>query len=195
MRAVITVLQDHTAFMQRMYQCALADLESLPLSLEVVQAIQVKTMGVKKGRQWVTLGSLAETARLPGKNSRAIAIAMAEAVEGEVEAWYCIAPDEGMEWIKANHVGPLVHWGQGWWWGKLRGVHIEAEIRFYMPTKQASSRSRKSAAATLAPDKAADGGRTKDAGAGGEIPQQPGRHPETASPNHFPGADRHPLEA
>ena len=133
MRPVVTVLQDHTKFMQRIYESAQADFEGRPLSVAVLEAVRLKMLGVAQGGQWVPLAALQRAAEGRTKEARKAALLMAEAVEGVVEAWYCIYPDDGLQWLQSNAVGPVIHWGDGWWWGKIKGVHIEASIKFLSP--------------------------------------------------------------
>lgn len=136
----ITILQDHTDFMERMILCAYDHHHGLPLSAGALNQIRVKTVvGKHKGRLY-TLGALTEAAeQAPPAEQRKLAKTMAAAVEADMEGWYCVQDDEGAQWLREHYVGPVLDWNGAVWWGKLKGLEIEAEVVFHECFKQRKS--------------------------------------------------------
>lgn len=126
----ITILQDHTDFITRMLNMAIDHDLGLPLNIRVLDEIRRKSTVTKYRGKLVTVGQLqllANTAA-KGAESEAIGRAAALAVEGDYEGWYCIADDDGLQWLRDNPVGPLLSWNGGFWWGRLKGVEIQTEV-------------------------------------------------------------------
>lgn len=124
----IKVLQDHTDFLTRMLEHAADQPNGKPLNITVLEAIRKACVGAKYQRQVHTRGQLELLARTADeKTKRKLTIVMAEAVELEVESWYCVANPEVLTGL---HVGPVVSWNGASWWGKLKGVECPVEIEF-----------------------------------------------------------------
>ena len=126
----ITILQDHTDFIARMLNMAIDHELAMPLNIRVLEEIRRKSLVTKFRGQLVTVGQLQELVKTAAKGaeSEAIGRAAALAVEGEYEGWYCIADDEGLQWLRDNPVGPLLTWNGGAWWGRLKGIEIKTEV-------------------------------------------------------------------
>lgn len=134
----ILILQDHTQFIGRMLAQAANHTHGHPLNITALEAIRRKMLVAKYRGELRTLGGLQDLANLaaPGAETEAIARAMALAVEADVEGWYCIADNEGVAWLENNHSGPVLRWGGGVWWGKLKGIQIAAEVKRHDDYKQ-----------------------------------------------------------
>ena len=126
----ITILQDHTDFITRMLNMAIDHDLGMPLNIRVLEEIRRKTLVTKLRGKLLTMGQLQELASTASKGaeSEAIGRAAALAVEGDYEGWYCIADDEGKQWLLENPVGPLITWNGGVWWGRLKGIEIQTEV-------------------------------------------------------------------
>lgn len=125
----ITILQDHTDFFDRMLAMALNDNHGQPLSTSVLDRIRQKSIVGKYRGKAYTLGELREMAdKLPeGSDRRSIARVMAASVEDQIE-WFCIADDEGVEWLEKHHAGPVLRWNGAVWWGRLKSIEIDTEV-------------------------------------------------------------------
>lgn len=126
----ITILQDHTDFIARMLAMAMNHDLAMPLNIRVLEEIRKKSLVCKYRSKLLTLGQLQELANTAarGAESEAIGRAAALAVEGDYEGWYCIADDEGKQWLLDNPVGPLITWNGGVWWGRLKDIEIQTEV-------------------------------------------------------------------
>lgn len=139
----ITVLQDHTDFMDRMIQSAYDHTLGIPLSIPLLDMIRVKTMVATYRGKLMTLADLRDLAEgVDPAEQRRISKLMANAVEAPIEAWYCIAHDEGAQWLQDNHAGPVLAWNGALWWGKLKGLDLTEEIHFHECFKKRSNRHR-----------------------------------------------------
>lgn len=131
----VTVLQDHTAFMSRIWECSLEYTDSLPLGYDLLLQLRALMTVVKfRGKiyQLAAAKALADTLH-PGAEVEQLAIAVAKAVEGEIEGWFCIADDEGALHLETIYCGPVIRWNGATWWMKLKGVEIpeDLEIEFH----------------------------------------------------------------
>lgn len=126
----ITILQDHTDFITRMLNMAIDHDLAMPLNIRVLEEIRRKSLVTKLRGKLMTVGQLQELSKTAaqGAESEAIGLAAATAVEGDYEGWYCIADDEGLQWLRENPVGPLITWNGGAWWGRLKGIEIKTEV-------------------------------------------------------------------
>lgn len=146
----ILVLQDHTDFFERMLAAALDHHLGLPLSITVIDEIRRKSIVCRFRGQLRTLGEMAELLKLaaPGAETSAIERTMAAGVEGDFEGWYCVAEDEGLQWLLNHHAGPVIRWNGAVWWGRLKGITISAEV---VTHESYTARRRKPRARTNAP--------------------------------------------
>ena len=157
----ITVLQDHSAFMQRMWDCSLESYDALPLGVPAIDAIRRALIVVKFRGRLIQLGeanALADTLN-PGAELEALAKAMATAVEGDVEAWYCIADDEGAKALEDCYCGTVLRWNGATWWAKLKGVQVSPDLeRVFHEAYRKPRKSPRSRAAHPPSAEAAGGG-------------------------------------
>lgn len=126
----ITLLQDHTDFIERMLAMAMNHDLAMPLNIRVLEEIRRKLLVTKLRGKLVTGGQLQELADTAarGAESEAIGRAAALSVEGEVEGWYCVQDDEGVQWLLKNPVGPVLRWNGAVWWGRLKGIELNTEV-------------------------------------------------------------------
>lgn len=125
----ITILQDHTDFFERMLAMAMEHNHGLPLTVSVLNSIRSRSIVCRFRGQARALGDLrdlANTAR--GAERDAIARSMAAGVEGEMLGWFCVADDEGVDWLERHHVGPVLRWNGAVWWGRLKDIPIDTEV-------------------------------------------------------------------
>lgn len=131
----INVLQNHTDFMNRMWQASLESHDALPLSMPAIDQIRRKLILVSYRGEKMQLDAAAELSKTlnPGAEYDQLARAMARAVEGDIEAWYCIAEDDGAAWLGDTFHGPLMRWNGAVWWVKLKGLKLpdDLEICFH----------------------------------------------------------------
>ena len=158
----IMVLQNHSAFMQMMWDCSLESYDALPLGITAIDAIRRALIVVKYRGKLMQLGAAQELADTlnPGAEMNALAIAMATAVEGEVEAWYCIADDEGAAALEDCYCGSILRWNGATWWAKLKGVEIapDLEIVFHETYREPRKGTRRRPAQAPTGEAAAEGG-------------------------------------
>lgn len=133
---IVTVFQDHTEFISRMIEQAYDHLHGAPLSITLLNAIRKETVAAKYKGDILTLSQLRELAENNPAEARDIGIVMANAVEADLEGWYCIADDAGAIWLQDNPHGPVVRWSNAVWWGKIKGQHVPVEVRFDERFKQ-----------------------------------------------------------
>lgn len=129
----ILILQDHSTFFDRMLEQAINHQLGHPLSITAIESIRRRTLVTKYRGQLRTLGMLrdmVETAA-PGAESQALSRAIASVVEADIEGWFCIADNDGREWLENHHVGPVLRWGGGVWWGRLKGIAIDTEVKWH----------------------------------------------------------------
>src|SRR5690606_33080393 len=102
----------------------------LPLTVPVLDAIRRKLIVCKVRGELKTLSEVEElrSKAAPGAETALLERAIAAGVEGTVEGWYCVADDEGAEWLTSNHTGPVLRWNGAVWWGRLKGITITAEV-------------------------------------------------------------------
>lgn len=147
----VTVLQDHTDFIERMIFSAIDHEIGAPLNITVLNNIKSKMTVTRYRGELVTTGLVHDMLpTLPrGAEYEAAARALATAVEGKVEAWYCVADDAGVEWLTSHPAGPVIRWNGATWWGKLKGIKLpDLEISFheaYKPRKNRRPSGRKAA--------------------------------------------------
>lgn len=135
----VTLLQDHTEFMERMIACAYDHNHGLPLSVTALNSIRVKTVVGRYQKKLYTLEhlrELAEWVHTPATERRKLAKIMAAAVEGDIEGWYCIRDDEGADWLRNNYVGPVLDWAGAVWWCKLKNLELDIEVDYDKHFKQ-----------------------------------------------------------
>ena len=139
----ILILQDHTEFFSRMLEASIDHHIGLPLSVPAIDAIRTARIVCRVRKELKTLGEVQEMLKqaAPGAESNLLERAIAAGVEGDVEGWYCVAEDEGFEWLTQNHAGPVLRWNGGAWWGRLKGIKINAEIITHESFKQRRRRS------------------------------------------------------
>lgn len=135
MTPTITVLQDHTEFMDRMIELGYDHPDGAPLSIQLLDSIRAETVADTYQGQVMTLGQLRAQAEAHPAQARKIGIVMANAVEHEPIRWYCIADDSGAQWLAERHLGPVIRWSNGVWWGHLEGQKIDAEVVFHASFK------------------------------------------------------------
>lgn len=126
----VTVLQNHSDFMERMWLASLDHYEALPLSLPTLDVLRRMLIVVNYRGQRMQLGAAAELIEKlnPGAEYDGMARAMAQAVEGEIDAWYCVADDDGAAWLEDNFCGPLMRWNGAAWWIKLKGLTLPEDL-------------------------------------------------------------------
>lgn len=150
----ILILQDHTEFFERMLEAAMDHQIGIPLSVPALDGIRRACIVCRVRKEMKTLGEVNELLlhAAPGAETALLERAAAAGVEGEIEGWYCVAEDEGFEWLTQNHTGPVLRWNGAAWWGRLKGIQINAEILTHEAYKPRRSRpgARKNAPAAAA---------------------------------------------
>ncbi len=144
---IATILQDHSDFMIHMMAASIDHHMGLPLNITVLERIRSEMIVLRHNGELMTLQKARRDMHTFNKAEQdRLARAAVTAVEGQVEAWLCIADDEGCQALLDECVGPVLRWNGAAWWGRLKGVKVNTEIQFheaYKPRK--SRRPRKSA--------------------------------------------------
>ena len=139
--ATATVLQDHTEFMIHMMAAAMDHHQALPLNTTVLERIRTELIVLRHNGELITLQKARRDMHTFNKAEQdRIARAAATAVEGQVEAWLCMADDEGFEALIDECVGPVLRWNGAAWWGRIKGVKVNTEIQFHEAFKPRKNR-------------------------------------------------------